>query len=275
MLFLFLSILPTPLRAQIDPKKEAVNEVLDIKLLEGEVEDELIKAEIAKRKKLALDIEKAKDALERQKFVYPDQDTFYDIFNQYWLVKNRDRLKWDEDFAQSDLNQKIEDVFKAFSFNKFYKILFVKDDNLSIHLLPCVGNTAYFLVSYDFLFQSQLNAKEASILFLEELILSRMRKNKLPSYSYEGQDFKETGFDKELMTTYMRFYDQQLLKPKVSLQEGYELFQHIYRFLEKKKYSLQKYLEMLEKARRSLSFRRYKPGHEFISTWAKKQKVSK
>jgi hypothetical protein len=216
---------PPPVGTEASGAKDLLDfsSIKDIIQKDG-LEGELKKKQEEKRK--YLDDKKLK---EMKRSNVPTEDVFWSFFSELWLVKNATLLKWDIHKPDFEL----EKSFSAFlegqgHFEKKIKILLLDSTEITHAALPSNSNELIFILSLPFIRTLDLSKVEISLILFEDFI--RMEKGYFKNYilskelgSYLGSNFNGKTFDKKLIDSHLKKYNQILFEKGFSFQDQFEV----------------------------------------------------
>lgn len=234
-------------------KKEETKELLDFSSIKDIIKKDGLEGELKKKqeeKRKYLDDKKLK---EMKRFNVPNQDDFWSFFSELWLVKNATLLKWDIHKPDFEL----EKAFTAFlegqgHFEKRIKILLLDTTEITHAALPSNQDEYIFILSLPFVRTMDLSKVEISLILFEDFI--RLRKGYFKNYildkeleAFLGSNFSGKPFDKKMIDTHLKKYNQLLFEKGFSFQEQFETTKEIDALLKSDLKIWNTYLILLEK----------------------------
>jgi hypothetical protein len=188
-----------------------------------------------------------------KRYNVPNQDVFWSMFSELWLVKNATLLKWDFHKPDFELEKSLTSLLETQGlYEKKFKILFLDTPVLTHTSLPSNSDEYIFLISLPFIRTLDLSKVEISLLFLEDLV--RMRKGYFKNYvlskeleTYLGSNFAGKPFDKKLIDDSLKKYNTLLMEKGFSFQEQFETTKEMDALLKNDLKIWNTYVTLLEK----------------------------
>ncbi|MDD4973426.1 MAG: hypothetical protein PHY93_03700 [Bacteriovorax sp.] len=233
--------------------EEESKDLLDFSSIKDIIKKDGLEGELKKKqdeKRKYLDDKKLKDM---KRFNVPNQDVFWSFFSELWLVKNATILKWDIHKPDFEL----EKSFTAFlesqgHYEKKIKILLLDSAEIVHAALPTNSDEYIFILSLPFIRTLDLSKVEISLLLFEDFI--RVKKGYFKNYildkdleSFLGSNFSGKQFDKKMIDTHLKKYNQVLFEKGFSFQEQFETTKEIDLLLKSDLKIWNTYLTLLEK----------------------------
>lgn len=234
-------------------KTESTKEILDFSSIKDIIKKDGLEGELKKKqeeKRKYLDSKKLQDM---KKFNVPPENVFWSFFSELWLIKNATLLKWD--IHKPDFE--IEKSFIAFletqgHYEKKIKILLLDSTEIVHAALPSNQDEFIFILSLPFIRTLDLSKVEISLLLFEDFV--RIRKGYFKNFvmdkeleNYLGSNFTGKPFDKKLIDTHLKKYNQLIFEKGFSFQEQFETTKEIDSLLKSDLKIWNTYLTLLEK----------------------------
>lgn len=236
-----------------DDSKEAPKDLLDFSSIKDIIKKDGLEGELKKNqdeKRKYLDDKKLK---EMKRYNVPTEDVFWSFFSELWLVKNATTLKWDIHKPDFEL----EKAFTAFlegqgHYEKKIKILLLDTSEIAHAALPSNSDEIILILSLPFIRTLDLSKVEISLLLFEDFV--RMRKGYFKNFvtskeleNFLGSNFSGKPFNKKLIDTHLKKYNELLFEKGFSFQEQFETTKEIDLLLKNDLKIWNTYLSMLEK----------------------------
>jgi hypothetical protein len=236
-----------------ESSKESSKDLLDFSSIKDIIKKDGLEGELKKKqdeKRKYLDDKKLKDM---KRFNVPNQDVFWSFFSELWLVKNATILKWDIHKPDFEL----EKAFTAFlesqgHYEKKIKILLLDSTEIVHAALPTNSDEYIFILSLPFIRTLDLSKVEISLLLFEDFI--RVKKGYFKNYvldkdleNFMGSNFTGKPFDKKMIDSHLKKYNQVLFEKGFSFQEQFETTKEIDVLLKSDLKIWNTYLTLLEK----------------------------
>lgn len=107
----------------------------------------------------------------KRRYSYPSFEDFWKFASEYWLVKNIDKIKWDQGADASELKKNFQILLGDLGIEDIkVKVFIFPTDRHPHFVLPRSDKEFIFLVSQKFIEAAGLSVKQLSYLLLEELI---------------------------------------------------------------------------------------------------------
>jgi len=238
-----LSIFSLSLYAEsgaITPNKEPKNEnpseensLLDFNAIKDIIKNDGLEVELEQRKLKAAEKKKMAQTIEKKTYNYPMEEDFWEIFSEYWLIKNATWLKWDFQKPDYAIQSSVEELLTQRGHVEVsFKILFLDTSELTHFALP-QGNGRYlFLVSLPFIKALDLSKVEIALLIYEDFM--RAKNKTIHQYlkhpeleKWWGSNFKDRKFDNNLMLETLKRLDQFIKDKGFSFKDQFELTKEI------------------------------------------------
>lgn len=234
-------------------KTENTKEILDFSSIKDIIKKDGLEGELKKKqeeKRKYLDSKKLQDM---KKFNVPTENVFWSFFSELWLVKNATLLKWDIHKPDFEL----EKSFTAFlesqgHYEKKIKILLLDSTEIVHAALPSNQDEYIFILSLPFIRTLDLSKVEISLLLFEDFV--RIRKGYFKNFvmdkeleNYLGSNFNGKPFDKKLIETHLKKYNQLVFEKGFSFQEQFETTKEVDSLLKNDLKIWNTYLTLLEK----------------------------
>lgn len=282
-LFLFLFLINSSVEKDALAEENAnLNEVLDFSSIKDVIkkdglEGELKTKEVAKRTQL-----NQKKLQDMKRFNVPDQNVFWSMFSELWLVKNAPLLKWDFHKPDFDLEKSFISLLESQGqYEKKVKILLLDSTEVIHAALPSDNNEYIFLLSLPFIRILDLSKVEISIILFEDFIRNRKGyfKNYVSSKSleaYMGSNFFGKPFNKKIIADHLKKYNTLLTEKGFSFQEQFETTSEMDALLKNDLKMWNTYLNLLEKidnlTKTNVLYKKYSqiyPSPELQINWLK------
>lgn len=236
-----------------DESKEKAKDLLDFSSIKDIIKKDGLEGELKKKqeeKRKYLDDKKIK---EMKRYNVPTQDVFWSFFSELWLVKNATTLKWDVHKPDFELEKSFSSFLEGQGhFEKKIKILLLDSSEITHAALPSNEDEILFVLSLPFIRTLDLSKIEISILLYEDFV--RLRKGYFKNFvsskeldNYLGSNFSGKPFDKKLIDTHLKKYNQLLFEKGFSFQEQFEVTKEMDVLLKNDLKIWNTYLSMLEK----------------------------
>lgn len=231
----------------------AEDAVLDFSSIKDIIKKDGLEGELHKKQEETRKLLDAKKRSEMKRYNVPNQEQFWSMFSELWLVKNATNLKWD--FHKPDFE--LEKAFSAMLetqgiYEKKFKILMLDTPDITHASLPSNSDEYIFLISLPFVRTLDLSKVEISLLLFEDLV--RMRKGYFKDYvlskeleAYLGSNFSGKSFDKKLIDDSLKKYNALLTVKGFSFQEQFETTKEIDVLLKNDLKLWNTYVTLLEK----------------------------
>jgi hypothetical protein len=253
MFFLLISLLSSNTLLAEEAKGEPVKELLDFSAIKDIIKQDGLEGELKKKqdeKRKLLDEKKLK---EMKRFNVPNQDTFWSFFSELWLVKNATLLKWDIHKPDFELEKSFTVFLESQGhFEKKIKILLLDTSEIAHAALPSNNDEYIFILSLPFIRTLDLSKVEISLILFEDFV--RVRRGYFKNYildkeleNFLGTNFSGKPFDKKLIDSHLKKYNQVLFEKGFSFQEQFETTKEIDVLLKNDLKIWNTYLTMLEK----------------------------
>jgi hypothetical protein len=253
MFFLLISLLSSNTLLAEEAKGEPVKELLDFSAIKDIIKQDGLEGELKKKqdeKRKLLDEKKLK---EMKRFNVPNQDTFWSFFSELWLVKNATVLKWDIHKPDFELEKSFTVFLESQGhFEKKIKILLLDTSEIAHAALPSNNDEYIFILSLPFIRTLDLSKVEISLILFEDFV--RVRKGYFKNYildkeleNFLGTNFSGKPFDKKLIDSHLKKYNQVLFEKGFSFQEQFETTKEVDVLLKNDLKIWNTYLTMLEK----------------------------
>jgi len=190
---------------------------------------DLLEHEVKKKKDKIKVIQKKKTEKKVQRYKFPEENDFWPILNEYWLVKNARILKWDFNKPDYGLASAFTLLLETLGFYEIkFKILLLDTAKVTHMALPTGGDAYVLMVSVPFIRIMDLTKLEISILLLEDFFRakSELFKNKIKDKALSdnfGSNFFGKKFDRKLLDDAMTKYDDLVYKKGFTFQEQFEV----------------------------------------------------
>jgi hypothetical protein len=239
-----------------DTSKEASKDgkdLIDFSTIKDLIKKDGLQGELDKKesqKRVLLDKKKLQDM---KRFNVPNEEDFWNMFSELWLVKNATVLKWDFHKPDFDLEKSFITLLETQGFfEKKIKIL-VLDTTEVIHAaLPTNDKEYIFLISLPFIRTLDLSKVEISLILFEDFI--RARKGYFKNYvsskeleAYMGSNFSGKAFDKKLINDHLKKYSTLLFDKGFNFQQQFETTTEMDTLLKSDLKMWNTYLTLLEK----------------------------
>ncbi len=148
LLILFFSLLVHANNSEI---KEL--EIVDFKSIKNVLESDGLKDEAEKKLKEAESRKKSLEEEKRSLYDIPNEESFWPLMNDYWLVKKASLLKWNFTYPHYDLEETFKKFLEQMGFYEVqFKILILNTPTITHFSLPASKeNNIVFLISLQFL----------------------------------------------------------------------------------------------------------------------------
>ncbi len=208
--------------------KEGTKELLDFSSIKDIIKQDGLEGELKKKqdeKRKFLSDKKLKDM---KRFNIPNQDTFWSFFSELWLVKNATLLKWDIHKPDFELEKAFTSFLESQGhYETKIKILLLDSVEITHASLPSNSDEYIFIISLPFIRTLDLSKVEISLILFEDFI--RAKKGYFKNYitdkeldSFMGSNFNGKPFDKKLVDTHLKKYNQVLFEKGFNFQEQFE-----------------------------------------------------
>ena len=165
LLFLFIS---SGYCDKLPEEKEV--EVIDFNSLKDVLKKDGLEKEAQKKQADIQKIQVERTKLEAKKYMYPTEPEFYQLANDYWLVKNAQWLKWDIEKPDYAIEKSFSELLEKLGiFGVRYNILIVDSMQIPHLALPSLAGPQLIL-SLPFIRTLDLSKSEISILLLEDML---------------------------------------------------------------------------------------------------------
>lgn len=207
-------------------QEEAESEVIDYSNLKTVLKNDGLVKEKRKKEVLLKQIKQEKRKINISRYNYPDEDDFWYLMSEYWLVKNAQILKWDFPKPEYGIDIAFKQLLEKFGYyNLNYKIIIVNTPQITHFGLPAGKNRFIFVLSLPFMRSLDLTKVDISLVLLEDMI--RIEKGHFISNlsgdkSIIGQNFYESKFKKQLFKDYLGHYSKIIFENGFNFQQQYE-----------------------------------------------------
>ncbi|MDO9182521.1 MAG: hypothetical protein Q7U04_08930 [Bacteriovorax sp.] len=236
-----------------DDIKEESKDLLDFSSIKDIIKKDGLEGELKKKqdeKRKYLDVKKLKDM---KRFNVPNQDIFWSFFSELWLVKNATMLKWDVHKPDFELEKAFTTYLESQGhYEKKIKILLVDTTEIAHAALPSNQDEFIFILSLPFIRTLDLSKVEISLILFEDFI--RVKKGYFKNYildkeleNFLGSNFTGKPFDKKMIDTHLKKYNQVLFEKGFSFQEQFETTKELDILLKSDLKMWNTYLTLLEK----------------------------
>lgn len=240
-------------KSKEEDKKEASKDLIDFSSIKDIIKKDGLEGELKKKqdeKRKYLDDKKLR---EMKRYNVPTQDTFWSFFSELWLVKNATTLKWDVHKPDFELEKSFTGFLESQGlYEKKVKILLIESAEIAHAALPSNNDEVILILSLPFIRTMDLSKVEISLILFEDYL--RMRKDYLKNFimskeleNYLGSNFTGKSFDKKLIDTHLKKYNQLLFEKGFSFQQQFEVTKEMDVLLKNDLKIWNTYLTMLEK----------------------------
>lgn len=231
----------------------AEDAALDFSSIQDIIKKDGLQGELQKKQDETRKRLDAKKRSEMKRYNVPNQEQFWSMFSELWLVRNASLLKWDFHKPDFELEKDFTRMLEAQGlYEKKFKILFVDTPDISHTSLPSNSDEYIFLISLPFIRTLDLSKVEISLLLFEDLV--RMRKGYFKNYvlskeldAYLGSNFAGKTFDKKLIEDGLKKYSTLLTEKGFSFQEQFETTRELDALLKNDLKLWNTYVTLLEK----------------------------
>lgn len=228
-------------------------ELLDFSSIKDLIKKDGLEGELKKKeaeKRTYLDKKKLDDM---KRYNVPDQENFWNMFSELWLVKNATTLKWDFHKPEFDLEKSFIALLETQGhYEKKVKILLLDSTEVIHAALPTNDKEYIFLLSLPFIRTLDLSKVEISLILFEDYI--RARKGYFKNYvlskeleAYLGSNFNGKPFNKKIIDEHLKKYNSVLMEKGFSFQEQFETTTEMDALLKSDLKIWNTYLTLLEK----------------------------
>lgn len=228
-------------------------ELLDFSSIKDLIKKDGLEGELKKKeaeKRTYLDKKKLDDM---KRYNVPDQENFWNMFSELWLVKNATTLKWDFHKPEFDLEKSFIALLETQGhYEKKVKILLLDSTEVIHAALPTNDKEYIFLLSLPFIRTLDLSKVEISLILFEDYI--RARKGYFKNYvlskeleAYLGSNFNGKPFNKKIIDDHLKKYNSVLMEKGFSFQEQFETTTEMDALLKSDLKIWNTYLTLLEK----------------------------
>lgn len=207
------------------------------------------------KKKQVVHKKKKKKKVDKTKKLYrlPDNNDFWNLTTQYWLVKNHVILKWDFHKPDYGLAEYFEEFLKNMGeYGIKYKVLYVNSSNITHFGLPLGKDEYLFVLSVPFIKIMDLTKLQISILLYEDLTRLKFKQYQSkfdPMLVAKLKDgtFYQKKFPASELKSLMAKIDNIVFEKGFNFQEQYQVTKHLNNVLKNNKKFWQNYYSLLEK----------------------------
>lgn len=205
--------------------EEKENEIIDYSNIKNVLRKDGLEDQVEKRKSLVKKIKKEKIKIQKKHYDYPDEENFWKIMSELWLVKNAQLLRWDFPKPDYGIKSAFENLLVQFGYyNIEFKILIVNNPVISHFGLPSGKDSYIFILSLPFMRGLDLTKVDISLLLLEDffrLKLDQFKNNLKFDKKIIGSNFEKKTFSKELFTPLLKQYSELIMKNGFSFEQQF------------------------------------------------------
>ncbi len=223
---LFLSLfLVFGVSAQVD---ETINFDSIKDVLQKDKLDQSAKLKQEKQEKERIAAARAKKA----RFNIPNEDDFWKIMSELWLVRNQQILKWD--FQKPDFG--LDTAFKDFLekqglFEKKFHILLLDSPTVTHFALPTKAGEYLFVLSLPFIRTLDLSKLEISLLLMEDMARAdaELFKAHVRPTAHEliGKNYAQGSLDVAQLGKVLKKYDEMILDKGFTFSQQFQITKHM------------------------------------------------
>ncbi|EQC45583.1 hypothetical protein [Bacteriovorax sp. Seq25_V] len=224
--------------------------------------------------------DKQKEDKLRSMYNTPNDEDFWSIMMQYWLVKNASILKWD--FNRPDYG--MIPAFEAFlkevgEYGVKFKLLFFNSSNITHFAFPMGKDSYLFVISVPFIKTMDLSKTQISALLYEDLI--RVKQGHFESMisattlsKLRNTNFFQKLVPKKEISDLLQEIDQIVYSKGFNFQQQYQVTKYVNTVLLNNKKLWQNYYTLINKidelTKGNLLFKNYAkiyPSPELQKSW--------
>ncbi len=177
-----------------------------------------------------------KEQSRKARYNTPDEQDFWMVMSELWLVKNQQILKWDFQKPDFGLDTAFQDFLeKQGLLEKKFKILLVDSPTVAHFALPTSKNQYLFILSLPFIRTLDLSKLEISLLLMEDMVRadSELFKSHVRPTAKDliGMNYAGSKLDIAKVEAVLKKYDEMILDKGFTFSQQFEITKHMDRSL--------------------------------------------
>ena len=217
-------------------QEEKELEVVNFKSIKKVHQQDGLSEAARKKEKQVKILKKEQTKIEKQRYLYPDEDELWGFISEYWLIKNAQLLNWDFEKPDYGLDKSFRNTMESLGFyQKKFKILLVNTPSVVRAAIPG-ENEAILIMSIPFVRSLDLSKLEISLLLMEDFLRLEQGyfKKKVETEKFKklsGTNFKGGKADVSMVEEMLKNYTQQINQKGYTFQEQFEVTKKMDAFL--------------------------------------------
>lgn len=174
---------------------------------------------------------------EQKRFNLPDEDEFWSLMSEFYLVEKVTEFRWDFEKPDYGVDVAFKALLESMGFYELhYKILYLDSPTIPHFSLPSNKGEHIFIVSVPFIRNLDLSKLEISLLLLSDLLRAKegyFKKFVINKEIQEliGGNYWNKKFPKKSIKTLIKRYDYFIQKKGFTFQQQFEITKKMSRIL--------------------------------------------
>lgn len=216
-------------------QEEKENEILDYSNIRSVLKTDGLEGVQKSKKNLVKEIKKQRNDLYLKKYNYPNENDFWAMASELWLVKNAQLLRWDFPKPDYGIGTAFQQLLEKFGyFNENYKILVVNTPNITHFGFPAGKNSYIFVLSLPFMRSLDLTKVDLSLLIFEDFLRLKegyFTHNLEIDTKFLGTNFYKSKTNKKIVKEILEKYTSVVFQTGFNFQQQYEITKKMDSFL--------------------------------------------